>query len=127
MLEVASEKLTGREQECLEHFRQAREQGVRFAEYCRSRGLRANEWHAVRHGMVSKGLLPSRARNGGRKKRPSRKQRSNFIPVRMESCGGVEVSAPTACRVRHPSGWVIECGNLPEVQWLTRLIKEVQP
>ena len=47
MLEVASEKLTGREQECLEHFRRAQEQGMRFAEYCRSQNLKANEWHAV--------------------------------------------------------------------------------
>jgi len=38
MLEVASEKLTERERECLRHFRQARERGVSFAEYCRSGG-----------------------------------------------------------------------------------------
>ena len=126
MLKVASEKLTERERECLEHFRQAQERGMRFAEYCRSEGLKANEWHAVRHGMVSKGLLPGRARNGGRRKRPSRNQRSNFIPVRVESGGG-EVSAPMGCRVRHLSGWVIECDKLPEVQWLRRLIQEMQP
>lgn len=58
MLEVASEKLTERERECLEHFRQAREDGVSFAQYCRTSGLKASEWHAVRHGMVVKGLMP---------------------------------------------------------------------
>jgi hypothetical protein len=86
------------ERGCLEHFRQARELGTRFAEYCRSQGLKANEWHAVRHGMVSKGLPPGRARNGGSKKRPSRNRRSNFIPVRVESGGG-EVSPlwPAEC------------------------------
>jgi hypothetical protein len=41
MLEVASEKLT--ERECLKHFRQAREGGASFAEYCRSSGLKASE------------------------------------------------------------------------------------
>ena len=42
MLEVASEKLTERERECLKHFRQAREGGVSFAEYCRGSGLKAS-------------------------------------------------------------------------------------
>ncbi len=58
MLDVASEKLTERERECLKHFRRAQELGVSFAEYCRSQSLKSNEWHAVRHGMVHKGLLP---------------------------------------------------------------------
>jgi hypothetical protein len=65
MLDVGSEKLTERERECLKHFRQARELGVSFAEYCRSQGLKANEWHAVRHGMVHKGLLPGGKRSVG--------------------------------------------------------------
>jgi hypothetical protein len=86
MLEVASEKLTDRERERLKHFRQAREGGVSFAEYCRSSGLTANEWHAVRHGMVVKGLMPPG--QGGRvKKKPSRKKRTRLIPVRVESSG----------------------------------------
>ena len=52
MLEVASERLTERERECLKHFRQAREGGLSFAEYCRTSGLKASEWHAVRHGIL---------------------------------------------------------------------------
>jgi hypothetical protein len=36
MLEVASEKLTERERECLTHFWQAHERGASFAEYCRT-------------------------------------------------------------------------------------------
>src|SRR5437868_12503364 len=58
MLEIATDKLTERERECLKHIRQGRERGVSFAQYCRSAGLKANEWHAVRHGMVKKRLLP---------------------------------------------------------------------
>jgi hypothetical protein len=65
MLYVGSEKLTERERECLKHFRQAQDLRVSFAEYCRSQGLKANEWHAVRHGMVHKGLLPGRNRSSG--------------------------------------------------------------
>jgi len=121
MLEVASEKLTERERECVKHFRQAQERGESFAEYCRAAGLKANEWHAVRHGMVQKGLLPGR-RGTGVKRKPTQQRRSRFIPVRVGPSGSADLSVPLACRVRHPSGWVIECASLPEVQWLTGLI-----
>ena len=127
MLDVGSEKLTERERECLKHFRQAQELGVSFAEYCRSQGLKSNEWHAVRHGMVHKGLLPGRNRRSGAKKRPSRGRSSRFVPVRLASVAA-EVSANVAaCRLRHTSGWVIECASLPEVQWLKGLLEGAQP
>ena len=121
MLEVSSEKLTERERECLKHFRQAREGGLSFAEYCRSSGLKANEWHAVRHGMVVKGLMPS-GQGGGPKKKPSRKKRARFIPVRVESAATAVTSAALACRVRHPSGCVIECVSWPDPSWITGLL-----
>jgi hypothetical protein len=57
--EVKSEKLTERERTCVQHFRQAAEHGGSYAEYCRLNGLKANEWHAVKHGMMLKGVLPS--------------------------------------------------------------------
>jgi hypothetical protein len=127
MLDVASEKLTDRERECLKHFRQAQELGVSFAEYCRSQGLKSNEWHAVRHGMVDKGLLPGRKGSRGAKKRPSRRRQSRFVPVRLGSgAAGVSANA-AACRLRHTSGWVIECASLPEVQWLKGLIEGARP
>jgi hypothetical protein len=117
MLEVASEKLTERERECLKHFRQAREGGVSFAEYCRTSGLKASEWHAVRHGMVVKGLMPP-GQGGGPKKKPSKKKRARFIPVRVESAGVTLASAALVCRVRHPSGCVIECVSWPDPSWI---------
>jgi len=127
MLDVNGEKLTERERECLEHFRQAQELGVSFAEYCRSQGLKSNEWHAVRHGMVHKGLLPGRNRSSGAKKRPSRRRQSIFAPVRVASGAGVFSANVAACRLRHTSGWVIECASLPEVQWLKGLLEGAQP
>ena len=117
MVEVPSEKLTERERECLKHFRQAREGGVSFAEYCRSSGLKASEWHAVRHGMVVKGLMPP-GQGGGPKKKLSRKKRARFIPVRVESAGVTVASAALVCRVRHPSGCVIECVSWPDPSWI---------
>ena len=121
MLEVASEKLSERELECLKHFRQAREGGVSFAGYCRSSGLKANEWHAVRHGMVVKGLI-SPGQGGGPKKKPSRKKRARFIPVRIKSSGVTVAGAALVCRIRHPSGCVIECGSWPDSSWIMGLL-----
>jgi hypothetical protein len=122
MLEVASEKLTERERECLKHLRQAREGGLSFAEYCRTSSLKASEWHAVRHGMVVKGLMPP-GQGGGPKKKPISKKRARFIPVRVESAGLTMAGAALACRVRYPSGCVIECVSWPDPSWIMELLR----
>ena len=124
MLEVANDKLTDRERECVKHIRQARERGMSFAEYCRSAGLKANEWHGVRHGMVKKNLLPP---GPGAKRKSARSPRKpvGFIPVRVESSGGAGPSIGMLCRVRHPSGCIIECASWPELNWMRGLL-EVQ-
>jgi hypothetical protein len=119
MLEVASEKLTERERTCVEHFRQAAERGGGFAEYCRSNGLKANEWHAVKHGMMLKGLLGPSRRPAAKR---SKGKRSRFVSVRIARPGSPSALATPACRVRHPSGWVIECASLPEARWLAALM-----
>ncbi len=92
MLEVASEKLTERERECVKHFRQAQERGESFAEYCRAAGLKANEWHAVRHGMVQKGLLPGR-RGTGAKRKPTQQSPPCQHPVRHLPWGNQSTKA----------------------------------
>ena len=121
MQDVATDKLTERERECMKHIRQARERGLSFAEYCRSVGLKANEWHAVRHGMVKKGLMPPGP--GAKTKRtPSRRKSARFIPVRVEPSNGTGAWGGTACRVRHPSGCIIECVSWPELDWMKGLL-----
>jgi hypothetical protein len=31
--------------------------------------------------------------------------------------------AGSVCRLRHPSGWMIECGTWPEPRWLAGLLE----
>ena len=31
-------------------------------------------------------------------------------------------AAATVCRIRHPSGWTIECASFPEVSWMSALM-----
>lgn len=106
MFDVNSEKLTEHERECPKNFWQTKELWVSFSEYCRSQGLKSNEWHAVRHGMVHKGLLPGRSRSSVAKRGRSRRIRSRFVPARL-AAGGAEVSASAAaCRLPR---WFLHC------------------
>jgi hypothetical protein len=59
--------------------------------------------------LVKKGLLPSRT--------PA-PERNDFVPVRVSSSRG-----GSTCRLTHPSGWVIECAALPEVAWISALMR----
>jgi hypothetical protein len=124
MPEVTNERLTERERACMEHFRKAQERGESFAEYCRSNGLNANEWHAVKHGMMLKGLLPpgkGPAKKRSKIRRP-KKKRSGFVSVQVARSASPSPLGTPVCRVRHPSGCVIECASFPEAQWLAALM-----
>lgn len=109
MVEPKVGNLTKKEREYLEHSRQAQELGISFAEYCRQKGLAANPWYWVRSRLVRKGVLSGRDKAEGH-------ESAGFAPVHVVS------SSATACRISHPSGWVIECESLPQAQWLTTLL-----
>lgn len=116
MSKASGAELNERERGWLTHVRQAQELKVNFSQYCRQRGLQAHQWYWLRRGLIRKGVL------AGRSKTKSA-QGGRFIPVRMAA----PVSAAPACRVHHPSGWVIECGSLPHVQWLSALLSGEAP
>ena len=107
------ESLSERERACLEHLRQAQELGVSYAEYCRSFDLNVTEWYPVRQGLVRKGLVAGRSRSEEDDKP------AGFAPVRVV---GTMSGTSVACRLRHPSGWTIECMQLPEVSWMCALL-----
>lgn len=112
MSEPNIETLSERERECLEHFRQAQELQVSFAEYCRSFGLKENVWYALRRGLVQKGVMS--AGEGQRETKPA-----GFAPVRVVATPS---SSAVAWRIRHASGWTIECGSVPDVAWVRALL-----
>ena len=105
------ENLTERERACLEHLRQAQELGLSFAEYCRQRNLRANPWYWTKNRLVRKGVIAGRVEAAEVKP-------ATFVPVRITP----QAPPTTACRIRHPSGWVIECDSFPQAQWLSALM-----
>jgi hypothetical protein len=109
MSEAIVDALSEKERAYLEHLQQAQKLEVSFAQYCRQKGLARKPWYWVRHGLVRKGVI------AGRRQVQAEKP-VGFVPVRIAP------SATVVCRVIHPSGWIIECDSLPQVQWLTALL-----
>ena len=111
MSKASIEELSERERACLTHVREAQRQKLSFSAYCRRQDLNIHQWHWIRRGLIRKGVL------AGRGKAKSDKA-AGFVAVRIAPCA----PAAPACRVHHPSGWVIECGSVPQVQWLSALL-----
>jgi hypothetical protein len=116
MSEPNLENLSERERSCVKHLRQAQELGVSFAQYCRERGLKSNQWYWVKGGLVRKGVIAGRPQAAEDKP-------AGFVPVRIAP----PAAAGTVCRIRPPSGWVIECGSFPDARWLSALMSGEAP
>jgi hypothetical protein len=114
-----AEALTERERKCLEHVKQAQELGVSFAEFCRSFDLNFNTWYSIYQGRVRKGVIDGRPKTD----EPEEARKGTPAPAGFAE---VRIAPPPAalavmCRIRHPSGWVIECANWPEGSWMSAL------
>lgn len=118
-MQAEQQELTPREEAYFEHVRQAKEQGLSLKEYCEKVGLNVRGLYGVRRVLMQKGVLPRALPP----KKPKRKQSGSgkLVAVRVAEAGASGVQA--ICRVRHPSGWTIECGRFPEAAWVLELIK----
>jgi hypothetical protein len=110
--------LSEREAKYLDQLRQAKAQGISLAEHCRRRGLSVNEFYQIARELAGR-------RVAGRRGRASRKTVSSprmFAPVRITPAAASTTT--TMCRIKHLSGWVIECAALPSASWLAALTRE---
>lgn len=121
MPEPAVEGLSEREVACLDHLRQAKALGISLAEYCRRGDLNVGEWYRVKQGLAHKGVT---ARGVVASKKVDQLP-ATFTPVRIASAAASSVM--TACRIKHPSGWVVECAILPQPSWLAALMGAQHP
>jgi hypothetical protein len=117
-----AETLTEREQKCLEYVKQAQELGVSFAEFCRSFDLNVNTWYSIRQGLVRKGVIDGRPKTDEPEESKERPP-AGFAEVRIAP---PPVGPAVMCRIRHPSGWVIECARWPEASWMAELLGAVE-
>jgi len=111
-------ELTRREREYLEHLRQAQAQKRTLAEYCRARGLRAQSLYSVSSKLAGKGYVGHRTVEVIAKPLQATDQfmAVRVAPVATNGSGAV-------CRLRHPSGWTIECMDLPQASWMAALVQ----
>lgn len=112
------EELTAGERRYLEHVRQARSQGKGLSQYCRSVGLNLFSLYSMRRQMRRKGILPPAPQSATAV--GAKESRGSAVPARFVAVRVVEPAVPAAasaglvCRLRHSSGWMIECGSWPE-------------
>ena len=112
-------ELTLGQQRFMERMQEAQNEGVSLPDYYRAHGLSMAMLYKVRRQLVQKGIVP-----------PTQPQLTSgpekFVQVRVqESLAGPELTVRgPVCRLRHPSGWLIECGMWPQPQWLLQLMGE---
>ena len=111
------EGLSDRERACLAHLEEARKLGVSFSRYCREKQLSMHQWTWVKRALVRKGVISER-------RRVEQSKASGFVPVRIAPAAAAApaVTRTTLCRIRHPSGWTIECASYPEASWMSALM-----
>ncbi len=108
------EALSERERACLAHLEEAKKLGVSFSQYCRDRQISMHQWTWIKRALVRKGVI-------GKRGRADRPKAAGFVPVRVAPAA----AAMPVCRIRHPSGWTIECASYPEVAWMSALMSGV--
>ena len=111
-------ELTRGERQYLEHLRQAQAQKLTLAQYCRAGGLRAQSLYSVSSKLAGKGHVGHRTAEVIAKPLQATNQ---FMAVRVAPVTTNSVAA--VCRLRHPSGWMIECTDLPRASWIATLVQ----
>jgi hypothetical protein len=116
------EALNERERACLGHLEQAKKLGVSFSRYCREKDLSLHQWAWIKRVLVRKGVVSERRQMQG-------PEAVGFAPVRIVAATATmtTTAVATGCRIRHPSGWTIECAVYPEVAWLSALMSGAAP
>ncbi len=115
---TTTEALTEREQQALEQMREAQKQGSTLKAYAVKMGLEVGQLYDLRRRLLRKGAF------GGLPPRKPRKSRTAaaFAPVRIVPTATVPNGAAPACRLLHPSGWVLECYGLPPASWVAAVL-----
>jgi len=110
------ESLSDREQACLSHLEEAKKLGVSFSHYCREKQMSMHQWTWIKRALVRKGVID-------RPRPPKVTKPVAFVPVRIAPVATViPPTAATVCRIRHPSGWMIECASYPDVSWVSAVM-----
>jgi len=100
--------------------RKAQELGATLKEYAARFGLDVQKLYQLRKPLVRKGALGPARSQAQELRRVD--QASAFLPVRIVSSAPTPGSTAVACRLVHPSGWVLECDGLPPASWIAAVL-----
>jgi hypothetical protein len=109
-------ELTPSEQRWLRHLRRAEKQGVTLVDYARSAGVKVGSLYEARHTIARKGVQMRGAFSEN-----SPRTSAEFITVQVEP-SPVPAAGEPRCRLRHPSGWVLECTDWPTAAWVAQIL-----
>jgi len=107
----------------LGHIRAASERGQALSRYAAAQGLSAAAMYQAKSLLMKSGAWPraARPRSAARVESSAavrgRSTAADFVPVQILA------ATPASCRLRHVSGWLIECDALPSAQWLQSLVQ----
>ena len=117
MSEPMLDKLKEIERAGVEHIRQAQVLGVSLAEYCRSFDLDLGKWYRVKQALSRKGITVTATSVALAGEKPPEFARVKIVPP-----PAAVATSPVACRLLHPSGWIVECGSFPQAAWLVAVL-----
>lgn len=131
MSEPTLEKLNEAERVCVDHLRQSQVLGVSLAEYCRSFDLDLAKWYRVKQALTRKGITVTATSVAAAEVRTvdpvAEEKAAPFARVQIAATPAVPPPSAVgavgvACRIVHPSGWIVECGVLPHASWLAAVL-----
>ena len=133
MSELMLEKLNEAERTCVDHLRQAQVLGVSLAEYCRSFDLDLSKWYRVKQVLARKGVVVTATSvsvaevsdvdpAAEEKAVPFARVQIAATPAAPAPASSARDAVGVACRIVHPSGWIVECGTLPQASWLAAVL-----
>lgn len=103
-----AKELTERQRYWLEHIRAAGERGQTLKDYAQERQLSVSAMYTVKSLLMKRGVLPGRECEDAV---------SELVPVRVAA-----LASAGLCRLRHPSGWSLECECWPDPRWLRAVV-----
>jgi hypothetical protein len=109
-----TKELTRTEQGWLTHLRRAQTQGTTLVEYGRSAGVKVGSLYEAKRQLARRGIRIGDS-SAGAPADPA----GEFIAVRVAP--SPVRSAELVCRLRHPSGWEIDCASWPQAAWMAEL------
>src|SRR5271156_2126117 len=104
---MATETLTERERQTIEHLRHAQELGSTLSDYAQAFSLNVSDIYACKAQLQRKGLWPAKNAEAAK---------PELLAVQVTAAIPTE---SIVCRLKAPSGWVLECSAWPEPAWIT--------